>query len=74
MNSSLEDLCVYNEPQYRERCDATESFLVSRRAVARMVNSVDQSRSLDKGFEGGPLMGTRYVGFRTQTYAPADIN
>jgi hypothetical protein len=73
MNSSLEDLCAYKKPQYRERSDATESFPVSRSAVARMVNSVDQSRSMDKKFEGGPLLETRYVDFRTQTYAPADI-
>jgi hypothetical protein len=54
MNSSLEDRCTHYEPQYGERSDATESFPMSRSAVALMVNSVDQRRSLDKRFEGGP--------------------
>ena len=74
MNSSREGLCSYNEPQSRKRSDATESFLMSRFAVPRMANMVDQSRSLDRGFEGAPLLKTSYVAFRSQTYAPADIN
>jgi hypothetical protein len=73
MNSSRKDLCVYQEPQYQERFDATESLLESRSAVARMVNVVGRSRSLNRGFEGCPLLYTGYVFFQAQSYAAAGI-
>jgi hypothetical protein len=73
MNSSRKDLCVYQEPQYQERFHAMEFLLESRSAVARMVNLIDRNRSLNRGFEGCPLLDTGYFFFQARSYAAAGI-